>query len=42
VSERYWRASTFPEFFYWEISVIKACNGRFFAGNVGGKIAYSK
>jgi hypothetical protein len=41
-SERYWRALTFPEFQYWEISVITACNGRFFAGNVGGKIAYSK
>jgi hypothetical protein len=42
VGERYWRALTFPEFQYWEISVIAACNGRFFAGNVGGRIAYSK
>ena len=40
--ERYWRALTFPEFRFWEISALKACNGRFFAGNVGGKIGYSK
>jgi len=40
--ERYWRALTFPEFRFWEISALKACNGRFFAGNAGGKIGYSK
>ena len=41
-SERYWRALTIQELRLWEISVLKACNGRFFAGNAGGKIIYSK
>jgi len=41
-SERYWRALTFPEFKYWEITALKSCNGRFFLGNAGGKIGYSK
>jgi len=40
--ERYWRALTFPEFSRWEITALKACNGRFFAGSIGGKIGYSK
>jgi len=41
-SERYWRALTIPELRLWEITTLVACNGRFFAGNVGGKIIYSK
>ena len=40
--ERYWRALTFPEFRFWEITALKALNGQFFAGNIGGKIGYSK
>ena len=41
-SERYWRVLPFDEFRRWEISALEACNGRFFVGNVGGKIGYSK
>jgi len=40
--ERFWRALTFEEFGYWEITALAACNGRFFIGNIGGKIGYSK
>jgi len=40
--ERYWHAITFPEFARWEITALAACNGRFFIGNIGGKIGYSK
>lgn len=41
-AERYWRALSFAEFRWWEISVLAALNGRYFAGSVGGKIGYSK
>jgi len=40
--ERFFRAISFPEFRKWEISALEACNGRFFVGNVDGKIGYSK
>ena len=40
--ERYWRALSFTEFFNWEIYTLAACKDRFFAGNAGGKIGYSK
>ena len=39
--EHFWRALTFMEFKSWEITALAACNGRFFVGNVGGKIGYS-
>jgi hypothetical protein len=39
---RYWRALPFYEFRYWEITALAALNGRFYAGNIGGKIGYSK
>jgi hypothetical protein len=42
VSGRYWRALSFTEFRWWEISALAACKDRFFAGNTGGKIGYSK
>ncbi|MCL2600168.1 MAG: hypothetical protein FWD88_03200 [Treponema sp.] len=41
ISERFWRALTFPEFMLWEITTVAALNGRFFVGNVGGRIAHS-
>lgn len=41
-TERYWRALSFTEFRWWEISALAALNGRYFAGGVGGKIGYSK
>jgi len=41
-SQRYWRALSFPEFQWWEISALAALKDRFFVGNVGGKIGYSK
>jgi hypothetical protein len=40
--ERFFRAISFPDFKRWEISALEACNGRFFVGNVDGKIGYSK
>jgi hypothetical protein len=40
--ERYWRALSFSEFNGWEITALKACNNRFFAGGIGGKIGYRK
>ena len=39
---RVWMAYSFSDFKKWEISALEACNGRFFIGNVGGKIGYSK
>jgi hypothetical protein len=39
---RYWRALSFSGFRYWEITALAALNGRFYAGNIGGKIGYSK
>jgi hypothetical protein len=39
---RYWRALPFYQFRYWEITALAALNGRFYAGNIGGKIGYSK
>jgi hypothetical protein len=41
-SNRYWRAMSFPEFQWWEITALAACKDRFFAGGIGGKIGYSK
>ena len=41
-SDRYWRALSFTEFQWWEISALAALKDRFFAGGVGGKIGYSK
>jgi hypothetical protein len=41
-SQRYWRALSFPEFQWWEISAAAACKDRFFIGGLGGKIGYSK
>jgi hypothetical protein len=41
-SERWWRALPFYEFQYWEITALAALNNRFFVGNIGGKIGYSK
>jgi hypothetical protein len=41
-SQRYWRALSFTEFQWWEISALAAGRDRFFAGNTGGKIGYSK
>jgi hypothetical protein len=41
-NNRYWRALPFYEFQYWEITALAALNGRFYAGNIGGKIGYSK
>jgi hypothetical protein len=38
--ERYWRALSFTEFRWWEITALAALNGRYFAGNAGGKIGY--
>jgi hypothetical protein len=40
--DRFFRAISFPDFKKWEISALEACNGRFFIGNVDGKIGYSK
>jgi hypothetical protein len=41
-SERYWRALSFYEFRRWEITALAVLNGRYFTGNIGGKIGYSK
>jgi len=41
-SERFWRALTFPEFMLWEITTVAALNGRFFVGNIGGRIGVSR
>jgi hypothetical protein len=41
-NDRYWRALPFYQFRYWEITALAALNGRFYAGNIGGKIGYSK
>jgi hypothetical protein len=41
-AERYWRALSFAEFRWWEITALAALNGRYFAGGAGGKIGYSK
>jgi hypothetical protein len=41
-AERYWRALSFYEFRWWEITALAVLNGRYFAGNAGGKIGYSK
>jgi hypothetical protein len=41
-SQRYWRALSFTEFQWWEISALAAMKNRFYAGGVGGKIGYSK
>jgi hypothetical protein len=38
---RYWQALAFQKFHWWEISTVAALNGRFFVGDVGGKIGYS-
>ena len=39
-AERYWRALSFAEFRWWEITALAVLNGRYFAGNAGGKIGY--
>lgn len=39
---RYWQALVFQKFHWWEISALAALNGRFFVGDVGGKIGYSR
>jgi len=41
-SQRYWRALSFTEFRWWEITALAALKDRFFAGGIGGKIGYSK
>jgi len=41
-SKRIWSAQPFQEFDRWAITAIEALNGRFFIGNFGGKIGYSK
>jgi len=41
-SQRFWRALTFPEFMLWEITAVAALNGRFFVGNVGGRIGHGR
>ncbi|MDR0732331.1 MAG: hypothetical protein LBF63_11730 [Treponema sp.] len=41
-NDRYWRVLPFYQFRYWEITALAALNGRFYAGNIGGKIGYSK
>jgi len=41
-SQRHWRALSFTEFRWWEISAVAALKDRFFVGGVGGKIGYSK
>jgi len=41
-SSRIWRALPFHEFDRWAITSVEALNGRFFIGNSGGKIGYSK
>jgi hypothetical protein len=39
---RYWRALSFAEFRWWEITALAALNGGYFAGGIGGKIGYRK
>jgi hypothetical protein len=39
-TDRYWRALTFQEFNYWEITALAEMNGRLYAGGIGGKIAF--
>jgi hypothetical protein len=41
-AERYWRALSFHEFRWWEITALATLNGRYFTGGIGGKIGYSK
>jgi hypothetical protein len=41
-AERYWRALSFHEFRWWEITALAVLNGRYFVGNIGGKIGYSR
>lgn len=41
-NDRYWRAHTFHQFRYWEITALSALNGRFYMGNIGGKVGYSR
>jgi hypothetical protein len=41
-SDRYWRALSFGEFRWWEITALAVLNGRYFAGGAGGKIGYSR
>lgn len=40
--QRYWRALSFREFYWWEITALAAGSDRFFVGGIGGKIGYSK
>jgi hypothetical protein len=42
MAERYWRALSFYEFRWWEITSLAVLNGRYFAGGIGGKIGSSK
>lgn len=42
MAQRYWRAGSFTEFQWWEISALAALKDRFFVGNVGGRIGFSK
>jgi hypothetical protein len=39
-AERYWRALSFTEFRWWEITALAALNGGYFTGGAGGKIGY--
>jgi hypothetical protein len=39
---RYWRVLSFHQFRYWEITALAALNGRFYVGNIGGKVGYSR
>ncbi|MDR2543913.1 MAG: hypothetical protein LBC80_10765 [Treponema sp.] len=41
-SGRFWSSMIFQEFDRWPTTSIEALNGRFFVGNEGGKIGYSK
>jgi hypothetical protein len=42
VGQRYWRALSFPEFQWWEITALAALKDRFYVGGIGGKIGYSQ
>ena len=41
-SQRYWRALSFTDFQWWEISALAAMKDRFYVGGVGGRIGFSK
>jgi hypothetical protein len=41
-SQRHWRALSFTEFRWWEITAVAAMKDRFYVGGIGGKIGYSK